>query len=82
MESNSVAVRLNKLEADVTRLKAAFPSGDIEGHCRYHEIQIEKLQEMRRLRVAIQEKTISGLIWAAILAGGTAAWHGIKDALK
>lgn len=77
-----MAIRMNKAEADIIQLKSAFPNGDIAGHCRYHEIQMERLEETRRLRVAIQEKTISGLIWATILAGGTALWHAVKDALK
>ena len=82
MESNNLAARMKKAEADIIELKAAFPNGDVAGHCRYHEVMIQKLEETRRLRVAIQEKTISGLIWAAILAGGTAIWHAVKDALK
>lgn len=47
-------------------LTAPFPGGDIEGHLRYHQLMIERNNELRRLRVAIQEKTISGLIWAAL----------------
>ena len=54
---------------------AAFPNGDVEGHARYHKLMIEGIEEKRKLRVAIQEKTISGLIWAGLVAAGTAVYH-------
>lgn len=43
---------------------SAFPGGDIGGHKRYHEAVIERTAEMRRLRVAIQERTVTSIIWA------------------
>lgn len=60
----------------------AFPSGDIDGHRAYHETMIEMLQEKRRLRMAIVEKTISGLLWAAIVVVLSALWLYIKEKLK
>lgn len=54
---------------------AAFPANDPEGHRRYHETQILMLEERRQLRKAIQEKTISGLIWSGLVAAGTAVYH-------
>jgi hypothetical protein len=62
-------------EASISLLNRAFAGGDIEGHRRYHELIIENTAEKRRLRIAIQEKTISGLIWAAIVGCGAAVWH-------
>lgn len=56
---------------------ASFPSGDFEGHRRYHETMIDMLAERRRLRVAIQEKTISGLVWAAVVGIGISVWHEV-----
>lgn len=71
-------------------LNNAFPGRDTEGHRRYHEVQIEMLHEKRRLRQAIQEKTISGLVWCAIVflgfcmikgvAAGSTAWSTWFDA--
>jgi len=61
--------------AELGALRNAFPGGDIDGHRRAHETMIELLEERRKLRVAIQEKTISGLIWAAIVAGATAVYQ-------
>jgi hypothetical protein len=61
--------------ADLTR---AFPSADFDGHKRYHETMILKLEETRRLRVAIQEKTISGLVWAGIVGLALMVWHELQ----
>lgn len=56
------------MEARLKRLEQAFPGDDPLGHRRYHDTQIEILDERRRLRIAIQEKTISALIWSAIVS--------------
>lgn len=52
----------------------AFPNGDHVGHCRYHLLMIERTEEIRRLRRAIMEKTITGLVFAAIVGVGAAVW--------
>lgn len=54
---------------------AAFPANDPDGHRRFHETQILMLEEKRQLRKAIQEKTISGLIWAGIVSTITAVYQ-------
>lgn len=54
---------------------AAFPANDPEGHRRFHETQILMLEEKRQLKKAIQEKTISGLIWSGLVASGTAIYQ-------
>lgn len=74
--------RHEKHEAAIEKLFRAFPEGDTEGHRRYHEIMIEKVEETRRLRVAVQEKTISGLIWAALVFSGLALWHYLLSIIK
>ena len=66
---------LTELNNKVGKLFKAFPGDDVEGHRRAHEAQIEMVEEKRKLRIAIQEKTISGLIWAALVALGTALYH-------
>ena len=48
-------------------ITTAFPAGDAEGHRRYHDLMIRRNEEIRRLRIAVQEKTISGLIWAFLV---------------
>ena len=67
--------KLDVLGKKIDSMFVAFPQGDFDGHRRYHETMIEMLAERRRLRQAIQEKTISGLIWAALVGVGIAIWH-------
>lgn len=62
--------------------RMAFPGGDAEGHRRAHEAMIERTAELRRLRVAIQEKTISGLVWAAVVGLGLLVYHGALEVVK
>ena len=71
--------RLGSLEKKLDSVVIAFPNGDFEGHRRYHETMIEILTERRRLRMAIQEKTISGLIWASLVGIGVAVAHEIHS---
>lgn len=75
----SVERRVTELER---KFKEAFPNGDYAGHCRYHEIQIEMLLENKRLRRAVVEKTIAGLVWAGMLAMGLALLNWAKVNLK
>ena len=64
----NMAKDIHDIKKSVSDLShSAFPGGDIEGHRRYHASMIERTEEIRRLRRAIQEKTISGLIWALIV---------------
>lgn len=69
-------IRLNEIEKDqektnasVKKICKAFPEGDVEGHRRYHETMVEMIEEKRRLRQAILEKTLAGLVWSIIVAG-------------
>ena len=72
--------RLTELEAMLKdHVGEAFPGGDAEGHRRAHEAMIELTNEKRRLRAAIMEKTLSGLVWSLVIALGVAAWEYIKD---
>lgn len=64
----------NVVTTDVNQLKIAFPSQDFDGHRRYHQVLIDTLEERRKLRKAIQEKTLSGLIWSLIVWGATMVW--------
>lgn len=72
-DSEKITARIVILEGQhvatqkaVQRLRDAFPVGDTEGHRRYHEAMIERNAEIRRLRVAITEKTLSAIIWGVI----------------
>ena len=74
--------RIDGMEQNMKEhINMAFAGGDPDGHRRAHELMILAMEERRRLRVAIQEKTISGLIWAAVLWLALAAWSQVKIAL-
>jgi hypothetical protein len=64
------------------KFKAAFPLGDHEGHRRAHEVMMEELHERRRLRQAVVEKSVAGLVWAIMVALGIAVWQYIKREIK
>lgn len=66
---------VNRMTVMEENHKKAFPGGDFEGHRRYHETMQEVLEEKRKLRVAVQEKTISALVWSGIVGLGFALWH-------
>ena len=74
--------RLSELEDRVDNLEKAFPNGDADGHRRYHELMIDDIESRKRLRQAIQEKTISALIWSAVAGAAIAAWHTVVDAVR
>ena len=74
-------VRHTESEKAIASVVKGFPSGDIDGHRRYHEVMIENLAEKRRLRIAIQEKTVSGLVWAAAMFFGFVLVKGVPDAI-
>lgn len=59
---------------EAAQFRKAFPAEDLAGHCRYHQILIDALDEKRKLRIAIKEKTIAGLVWAAALWLAHTAW--------
>lgn len=74
---------LERFQADYQeRFEKAFPGGDFEGHRRYHELLKERNEEIRRLRRAVLEKTISGLLWAAIVAIGIGLLEWLRQEIK
>jgi hypothetical protein len=64
------------------RFAEAFPGGDHVGHCRYHQLMIEGIDAKKRLREAIMQKTIAGLVWGAMIGLGLAVWQYVKALLK
>lgn len=77
----ALAERLIQLEQDMEKIRDAFPEGDYQGHARAHQVMIERNQELRRLRIAIAEKTIAGLIWAGMIALGLGIWELVLSKL-
>lgn len=65
-----------KFREDIERRFAeAFPGADHVGHCRYHTLMIEDIDSRKKLRQAVVEKTISGLVWGAVVGIGAAVWN-------
>lgn len=77
---------IHELSGDVKMLSdtvtKAFPAGDIEGHRRYHEVMIADLESRKKLTQAIIEKTVSGLIWSAVVGIGIAVWYELGNLLR
>ena len=73
-----------KMESHFADLKkllmSAFPAGP-EKHFEYHQEQIEFMRERRELWRSLREKSLAGLVWAGILAVGSALWHYVKTKL-
>lgn len=74
---------LERFQLDMERRFAeAFPGGDHLGHCRYHELMIEDIEAKKRLRRAVMERTVSGLVWGAVIGIGVAVWQYVKGLIK
>jgi uncharacterized membrane protein len=43
---------------------------------------IAQLEESRKLRIAVKEKTISGLVWFFIVGTALAIWHFVVETLR
>lgn len=59
-------------------LTSAFPGGDPEEHRRYHNEVMDWMRERRDLWRAIKEKTLTALLWSALVGLGAAVWQTVK----
>lgn len=74
---------LERWQSDIERRFAeAFPGGDHIGHCRYHTLMIEEIEAKKKLRQAVMEKTIAGLVWGALVGLGILVWQYLKSMAK
>lgn len=84
--ASQLEASIHELSQDVKVLsdtvKKAFPAGDIEGHRRYHEVMISDLESRKKLTQAILEKTLSGLVWAAVVGIGMLVWHELTGVFR
>jgi hypothetical protein len=63
-------------------LHKAFPGGDWEGHRRYHEVLIERIEKRTKLYDAMLEELTKKGMWALIIFIGAAVFYYIKGQLK
>lgn len=61
------------------RFADAFPGGDHVGHCRYHQLMIDDIDSRKKLRQAVLEKSVAGLVWGALVFLGLACWSYFKS---
>ena len=69
---------IRSLKVSHEELNRAFPEGDLEGHRRYHQLIIEEIEWRKRLRQALIEKSLLGLIIGVAAFTGTALVGELK----
>lgn len=74
-EAKRMDARFDELKSLLT---SAFPGGDPDEHRRYHDEAIEFMRERRELWKSIREKSLTALVWAAIVGLGSAVWHYLR----
>ena len=73
---------LGSLTDKVDGLYKAFPSGDVDAHCRYHQFLIDEQAEMKRLVAAVKEKFIITLLWSLFITLVLACWEWMKVKIR
>ena len=74
-EARQINLRFDELKV---LLESAFPGGDPEEHRRYHNEVMDWMRERRDLWRAIKEKTLTALLWSALVGLGAAVWQTVK----
>jgi hypothetical protein len=60
-------------------LHKAFPGGDWEGHRRYHEAMIERIEARSKLYQDLRTELAKKGLWAVVIGIGTAIWFYFKS---
>lgn len=63
-------------------LHKAFPGGDWEGHRRYHEAMIDRIEKRAKLYDALLEELTKKGMWALIVFVGAAIWFYFQSKVK
>lgn len=63
-------------------LASGFPDGDPVKHKAIHDEELELMRSRRKMYDSIKEKTITGLIWLALIGVGTALLEYAKKTLN
>ena len=64
-------------ESAIKKFMEAFPSGDLEGHKRYHEALIKAAEAKSKIWQAVITKSLEGLVWACLVWIGYSVWNAI-----
>lgn len=71
-----------RVEAVERKFSSAFVADDPAGHKQFHAEYIERTAELRKLRTAIAEKTLSALVWSGIVFIGLSSWNHVLGIIK
>src|SRR3990167_5432408 len=61
-------------EEKLDKLVKAFPADDPRGHREYHDALIASAQQRVKIRQAIIEKSLAGIIWVGLVWIAIAIW--------
>lgn len=64
------------------KIDSGFPYGDLVEHRKVHENYIKHVAERAALWKSVQEKTVTGIVWAGLMLIGSALWEFIKVTLR
>ncbi|MHB9838519.1 hypothetical protein Q8F57_027195 [Paraburkholderia terrae] len=62
----------------IDQLHKAFPEGDCEGHRRYHEAVIRKMEDRAEFWKSLRNELASKGLWAVVLLLAAALWAYLK----
>jgi hypothetical protein len=74
-----ISEQLEELRAEMNK---GFANDDPDGHRRHHELLIEREAQRVKLRNAIIEKTLSGLVWMFLCWIGIAIWQHFLNSVS
>ncbi|CAN7645491.1 hypothetical protein [Paraburkholderia terricola] len=67
-----------EIQRGVDELRRAFPDGDWDGHRRYHEAVIKRMEARAQFYRDLSGHLIKGGAWALIVFLAWASWQAIK----
>ena len=69
----------NKFSELEELIRAGFPYGDPVAHCKVHEGYMRRAEDRAAFWKSVWEKVATGMIYAAVVAVGTAVWQYVKS---
>lgn len=69
----------NEMRAVAATVKVAFPEGDADGHRRYHEAIIKRIEAREQFYRKLLAELVSKGLWALLIFLGAAVWYMLKE---
>lgn len=76
---NRQTQQLDKLEEVADKFHKSMPRDNPKKHRHYHELVIKREKEKAAFRKSIIEKSIAGLVWAALVFVGSSIWFYLQS---